>query len=321
MQASRLNCMPLLRFLCFLLLLYFLGEPGSSGAQQAQAPAKPGTATAGAQYVGSETCKTCHEDIYNHTQETPHYKMKFLGGLKGAATPPAGVDCESCHGPGSAHVEGGGDVTKIISFKTLTTAQVANRCLGCHESGMGQRHFTQSVHASNGVGCLSCHSIHHATEPQWLLIKSQLSLCYTCHLTQKAEFSRPYRHRVNEGLLTCTDCHNPHGTTIPHQLETSIGDQQICYKCHTDKQGPFVFDHVPVRTEGCTSCHLVHGGTNPRMLRVSQVNLLCLQCHTVTPNNNIPGIPSFHNQAQQYQACTLCHTRIHGSNFNEFFFK
>jgi DmsE family decaheme c-type cytochrome len=295
------------------LSLFALSSDAKPSGTQAQS-------NTSAQYVGSETCKTCHEDVYTHTQQTPHFKMKFLGKPEGGS-PPAGVDCESCHGPGSAHVEGGGDVSKIISFKELTTAQVSNTCLGCHESGSGQRHFSQSVHAANNVGCLSCHSVHHASQPQRLLVRSQLTLCYTCHTTQKAEFSKPFRHRVNEGLLTCTDCHNPHGTTIPHQLETSAGDQQVCYKCHTDKQGPFAFEHVPVRAEGCTSCHQVHGSTNPRMLRVSQVNLLCLQCHTVTPNSNVPGIPSFHNQAQKYQACTLCHTRIHGSNFNEFFFK
>jgi hypothetical protein len=57
-------------------------------------------------------------------------------------------------------------------------------------------------------------------------------------------------------------------------------------------------------------------------LKRSQVNLLCLECHsfTVDPAGG-PATPTFHNQAQKYQACTLCHTRIHGSNFDRFFFK
>jgi hypothetical protein len=53
----------------------------------------------------------------------------------------------------------------------------------------------------------------------------------------------------------------------------------------------------------------------------SQVNLLCLECHSLTVDTGAPATPTFHNQAQKYQACTLCHVAIHGSNFDPFFFK
>ena len=92
----------------------------------------------------------------------------------------------------------------------------------------------------------------------------------------------------------------------------------ICVKCHADKQGPFVYEHVPVKTEGCTSCHTPHGSTNPRFLRVAQVNLLCLQCHSFPALG--PGGPS-HNQSAKYQACTMCHAAIHGSNSSNVFFR
>jgi hypothetical protein len=46
----------------------------------------------------------------------------------------------------------------------------------------------------------------------------------------------------------------------------------------------------------------VHGSTNPRFLRVSQVNLLCLQCHTF-PFKVPPDLP--HNQSTKYQACNV----------------
>jgi hypothetical protein len=38
-------------------------------------------------------------------------------------------------------------------------------------------------------------------------------------------------------------------------------------------------------------------------------------------NFTAPGVPSFHNQANQYQACTVCHSQIHGSNSDPVFFK
>jgi hypothetical protein len=57
------------------------------------------------------------------------------------------------------------------------------------------------------------------------------------------------------------------------------------------------------------------------LLKRSQINLLCLECHTLTVDSPVPEAPSFHNQAQKYQACTICHVAIHGSNFDHVFFR
>jgi len=131
----------------------------------------------------------------------------------------------------------------------------------------------------------------------------------------------PFHHRVNEGLIQCSDCHNVHGTVKPKQVRTSSTQDVVCFTCHTDKQGPFVFEHEAVKLEGCQSCHVFHGGPNAHMLKVSNVNLLCLQCHTQSSFSGAPGTPSFHNQNTFFQACTLCHSQIHGSNFDQTFFK
>jgi DmsE family decaheme c-type cytochrome len=282
-------------------------------AQSSGTPANSAFAAEASKYVGADTCKTCHEDIYNSWEKTPHWKTtldKECGASK--------QGCEGCHGPGADHVAGGGDITKIVSFKTLSREQASARCLSCHGDNHGQSHFTTSAHADSAVGCLDCHSPHHAKEPQRLLIQSQPQLCYGCHTTQKAEFAKPYRHRVDQGLILCSDCHNPHGTGTVRQVKTLPNGDAVCYKCHADKRGPFIYEHVPVKTEGCGSCHTPHASTNPRLLRVSQVNLLCLQCHTVPTQG--PAGPA-HNQSQKYQACTMCHMGIHGSNFSNVFFK
>jgi hypothetical protein len=64
-----------------------------------------------------------------------------------------------------------------------------------------------------------------------------------------------------------------------------------------------------------------HGSANPRLLKRSQVNLLCLECHAFTVDPGAPATPTFDNQAQKYQACTMCPVAIHGSNFDQWFFK
>ena len=183
------------------------------------------------------------------------------------------------------------------------------------------RTFCALEHIKNNVGCVDCHSIHAPKVQARLLKVQEPQLCYSCHLDVKPDFSKPFHHKVNEGFLTCSNCHNPHGGFLTHQLRSTNAQDQLCFNCHTDKAGPFAFEHAPVKTEGCVACHAPHGSSNPRLLRRSQVNLLCLECHTFTVDSVAPAIPSFHNQAQKYQACTMCHTSIHGSNSDHFFFK
>jgi DmsE family decaheme c-type cytochrome len=271
-------------------------------------------------YVGAETCKTCHEDMpvkdfFKNYEASPHY-ITTLDTKKG----PEWHGCEACHGPGKEHVEGGGDKTKIFTFKGASAQEISARCLDCHQYGAEHGNFARSQHMVNGVACTDCHDPHHAKESQYLLKEKQPQLCYGCHLETKQQFSRTFHHKVNEGLVKCTDCHNQHGGFLTRQLRATATEDTVCFKCHSDKAGPFVYQHHAL-VEGCVACHTPHGSSNPRLLKRSQVNLLCLECHSFTVDPNGPATPTFHNQAQKYQACTMCHTQIHGSNFDKDFFK
>ena len=266
-------------------------------------------------YAGTDTCRTCHDEIAKSYDHSAHWKtMLNHRGVQYQG-------CEACHGPGKAHAESGGDVTKIIRFQMLSREESSRRCLNCHEFGEEHANFLRSEHLKNNVGCIDCHSAHHSKVERALLTTAQPMLCYGCHQEIRAQFSKPVHHRVNEGLIACTSCHNPHGGFLTRQLRSTAAQDQVCFGCHTDKAGPFVFEHAPVKTEGCVSCHNPHGSSNPRLLKRSQVNVLCLECHTLTIDSSVPGIPSFHNQAQKYQACTLCHVAVHGSNSDRNFFK
>ena len=283
---------------------------------------KAAAADASSDYVGEEVCKTCHEDMpskgfYKTFSESRHF-VTTLDTKKG----PEFHGCESCHGPGKDHVEGGGDKTKIFTFKNASAKDISVRCLKCHEYGQEHANFSRSVHVQNNVSCVDCHSPHHPKETQFLMRQPQPQLCYGCHHEIKQHFTRTFHHRVNEGLVRCTDCHNPHGSSLGRQLRASESQDVVCFKCHADKAGPFVFEHQVVKVEGCVSCHLPHGSSNPKLLKRSQVNLLCLECHTFSldPVGQQPSGP-VHNQSQKYQACTMCHVAIHGSNTSSVFFK
>ncbi len=305
-------------FVVAVVLLFLVATQLVSGTPDKVTKAEPRQEKELSKYVGAETCKSCHEDIYKTFEPTPHWKTT-LGTIRGAEA----HGCESCHGPGGEHVSGGGDKSKIFSFKGKSTKEISERCLECHEYGEEHSNFRRSQHYLNNVSCTDCHSVHYAKQTQFLLAKSQPQLCFSCHLEVKPDFNKPFRHRVNESLVKCTDCHNQHGGFVTKQLRSTVAQDQVCFKCHVDKAGPFVFEHHGVRSEGCVSCHTPHGSSNPRLLKRSQINLLCLECHTPSagPEEGAPGAPAFHNQSQKYQACTMCHAQIHGSNFDRFFFK
>lgn len=286
--------------------------------QQAQPTDKSKTtSTAGTEkgnYVGSETCKGCHEAQFNQIEGTQHFKMLTEGGPRGNWH-----GCESCHGPGSAHVEGGGDKSRIITFQDMSPDEISKQCMQCHETNLQRANFQRSIHSRAGVSCTSCHDLHRPQQAEFLLKQSAPNLCFTCHGEVKADFMKPFRHRVLEGLVSCSDCHNVHGTTAEKMVRHSSTQDQVCFTCHADKKGPFVFEHEPVKSEGCAICHSPHGSSNPRLLNTPQMNALCLQCHAFS--GELAGATGPHPQNTKSQACTICHPQIHGSNTHEFFFK
>jgi DmsE family decaheme c-type cytochrome len=281
------------------------------GANQAAA-ASSQAAPAPGDFVGQETCATCHEEVSKGFASNPHTKLAEQHGK-------TGVTCEGCHGPGKAHVDGGGDTTKIFNPAKATAKEVDDKCLTCHQ---GQHaNFQRTAHGEARVSCINCHSIHAAEDRDQLLRVSQPNLCFQCHTDAKPQFNMPFHHKVEEGLIKCSDCHDPHGTFNRKNLRSSSQMDAVCTKCHSETAGPFAYEHAVVKTEGCSACHFPHGGPNPRLLNRASVNTICLQCHSPSPNFSTaqPQGPA-HNQAVQYQACTICHTSIHGSNTSPVFF-
>lgn len=298
------------------------------------------TQTISDDYVGSETCQACHDNEFKSVAGTKHGKLSTLKGWKDKVQ-----GCESCHGPGKAHVEGGGDKTKIISFKNKNSKEISETCLSCHAGKESHNNFRRGDHWRNNVGCTDCHTSHGpefgsdktgsialigettnqkpTTATNAMLKRSEPQLCLSCHSETKAQFSKPFRHKVLEGTMNCSDCHNAHGGFEQKQVKLAGGVDASCIKCHADKQGPFVFEHAPLKVEGCSACHMPHGTANPKMLKRPQVRQLCLECHSgITDQLSDGPTGGPHSQTSiRSQNCTVCHAAIHGSNASNVFFR
>lgn len=267
------------------------------------------TDTNPADFVGNDTCATCHAAEATGMADNPHSKLALEHGGTGAT-------CESCHGAGKAHVESGGDITKIVQLNKLSPKEVDATCLGCHANT--HPNFLRSPHAKAGVSCLSCHSIHKAAPDTTLLLAKQPDLCFKCHTDVKPSFDMPFHHKVNEGVVKCSDCHDTHGTFGNNNLKSTADQNAICTKCHMETRGPFVYEHAVVKGEGCLACHTPHGSQNARLLNMPNINTLCNQCHSTVSASTVHGMGP---GSTVLQACTDCHTMIHGSNLNVAFIK
>ena len=276
--------------------------------------ARPPASQPAATYVGSETCKSCHEDQWSAFQKNPHHRAETDGAVIADQ-----VGCESCHGPGSLHAEAGGDKTSpgyasIRNFKTMSAQAASEVCASCHKSGE-QFYWQHSSHAQNDVSCIRCHSVHSPKNTgagPMLTTEDVNHLCITCHKDKRTAMARSAHMPLREGSMTCADCHNPHGAPAPRMLRAATAND-LCYKCHADKRGPLLWEHAPVR-ENCLNCHQPHGSNNDKVL-ASKRPFLCQRCHIGTrhPSNSYDGRDLVANRVFN-RSCTNCHSQIHGSN-------
>ena len=318
---------PRIALLVWLALLVSVAAMAQTAAVVSQTPANPPAATPGG-YVGSVTCRTCHPDVWLNFYKNPHYKSIASG-----KEPPEKTGCEGCHGAGAAHVAArGGKATIPHAFSLMKPEQIIADCLSCHAKDVSRANVRRSAHTEANVVCSNCHSIHKSQAPKYLLAAAQQKeLCYQCHATQRAQFEMPSKHRVNEGSVQCSDCHNPHGAFAatwrtgqrPRMVNQASGNEETCIKCHQDKRGPFVFEHGATRVDGCEACHMPHGSMNSKLLRRPNTYTLCLECHNgqAAFGRQADGIvlqSAAHNLLDpRFQNCTNCHVRIHGSNADQ----
>ena len=252
-------------------------------------------------------CQTCHEGAFS---------KQFLHSKHAGAE----QACASCHEGAAEHSKGRmeGKDAPAPSFKSLKPAEANAPCLTCHEK---QDHptWTGGAHERRGVACTTCHGIHEFKSVSGqLMTATDSETCFTCHQAQRAQGLRTSHHPVREGLMTCGSCHNPHDGSKPKMIKADFTNE-LCLQCHTEKRGPFLWEHAPVR-ENCMNCHTAHGSNHDKLL-VAKQPYLCQRCHMNTRHpgtfydNRVAGatLGLASNRAAEH-SCKNCHQYVHGGN-------
>jgi len=130
----------------------------------------------GAEYVGMETCASCHEEAAQRFKLTSHYKgvvedEEVLGG-----------GCESCHGPGSVHADS--------MLKKDIVRYSEESCFKCH---MGKKMEFQLQH--HHAACLprarlAEHSIVRRTRNTLVCLLKLMRATNSCGATVRREADR-----------------------------------------------------------------------------------------------------------------------------------
>jgi predicted CXXCH cytochrome family protein len=220
----------------------------------------------GAHYAGNHVCYECHTNLVRKFEASPHAHLDLdNAGLKD------GIGCESCHGPGTRHVEAGGGTGKFI----INPGETPDACFRCHLATRAE--FQLPVHhpvAEGRMNCVQCHDPHGEDifKPEGgLAMARQNEACAQCHREQTRPFV--FQHpALREG---CTTCHKPHGSI--NRMMLTQADNNLCFRCHAQVQsGPGTIyigaiEHTVLLQVGtCWSagCHTsVHGSdVNPIFL-------------------------------------------------------
>jgi hypothetical protein len=314
-------------------------------------------ATADTYYVGVETCKNCHDggtggaqyagwsqtghaNAWADLQNSGHpmascepchsVQQNNTPGNSGFDEVPTAkfedVQCESCHGPGSAHADGAAASPPVDPLAALDV----QTCAICHE---GSHHpfyedWQNSMHAkmneNHAFGLANCQPCHSGSGFVSEYDPNDADL---------------FSNATTQVDLTCGACHDSHSADNPYQVRTmaavtlvsgktiaagSGGAGQLCMQCHKARHsaeeqvpegdahfGPHHSDQADV-LYGTSGDEDVNPGFTFASSGHGKIDGTCARCHVHASPYVSEDQPANtgHTFEPRVEACAECHGTI-----------
>lgn len=194
--------------------------------------------------IGSE-CMFCHNTGARMVPNSENRYTEF-GSV---------VGCESCHGPVDKHVERmrSGKAKKgeslLVDLKTIPPVAKLDLCRQCHLEGIKVRKSSAkpgeyepgklfSDYYEVFIPATGATEFGFASHGERL----QLSTCF----------------KQSAGKMTCTSCHDPHGSIPPNKAQYF---SLKCQSCHESGHEKVCSKVKIVQGANCIKCHMQAGGT------------------------------------------------------------
>jgi len=158
------------------------------------------------------------------------------------------IGCEACHGPGSAHILGGGDPDEILAPSTLDTERSNEICQQCHVRTASVPNGTYGYPYRDDVGeywiagrteapVSDFYSEHAGWWPDGVTSKQ--------HHQQHEDLYNSSKPTYEWHPVKCVECHSPHKGG-KHMVVTSITDEGLTIPTSNDNNTL------------CLACHATH---------------------------------------------------------------
>ncbi len=198
------------------------------------------------------------------------------------------IGCETCHGPGSKHrdetliamsrgarrgVVDDGLGKYILTPSHLTAGREAQLCGRCHDRQKGNSALHISDEPLNAEGVMPKPGMSRADILASYITRKSLAtgdyysnqIYSKKHHPQYPDMLRSKHARNSRILVTCTDCHNPHGPKNAEykyflKSDPESPNSDLCQRCHTKDVGAHVLeefgDAMGAENMACHQCHM-----------------------------------------------------------------